>query len=119
LTDIGIGLILGLAGGLALVTAVPEILVGVGVASALLPPAAVAGIGLALMNNGLFFGALILTMVYLVGLELGCTIMLRVKGVRPRKFYQKVEARKHSAYFIITFSILLIILMIIVYRTGG
>jgi uncharacterized hydrophobic protein (TIGR00341 family) len=119
LTDVGIGLILGLAGGLALVSAVPEILVGVGVASALLPPAAVAGIGLALMNNSLFSGALVLTMVYLVGLELGCTAMLRVKGVRPRKFYQKAEARKHSAYFIITFSILLIILLITVYRTGG
>ncbi len=119
LTDIGIGLILGLAGGLALVSAVPEILVGVGVASALLPPAAVAGIGLALIDNGLFFGALILTMVYLVGLELGCTVMLRVKGVRQRRFYQKAEARRHSAYFIITFSILLIILMIIVYITGG
>ena len=119
LTDVVIGLILGLAGGLALVSAVPEMLVGVGVASALLPPAAVSGIGLALMNNGLFSGALILTMVYLVGLELGCTVMLRVKGVRPRRFYQQAEARKHSAYFIITFSILLILLLIIVIQTSG
>ena len=118
LIDVGIGLILGLAGGLALVSAVPEMLVGVGVASALLPPAAVSGIGLALMNNGLFSGALILTMVYLVGLELGCTVMLRTKGVRPRRFYQQTEAKKHSAYFIITFSMLLIILLIIVYLTS-
>ena len=118
LIDIAIGLILGLAGGLALVSSVPEMLVGVGVASALLPPAAVSGIGLALMNGGLFSGALILTIVYLVGLELGCTLMLRVKGVRPRKFYQQAEAKKHSAYFIITFSTLLIILLIIVYLTN-
>ena len=118
LIDIGVGLILGLAGGLALVSAVPEMLVGVGVASALLPPAAVSGIGLALMNSELFSGALILTIVYLVGLELGCTIMLRVKGVRPRRFFQQAEARQHSAYFILTFSILLIIiLLIIIYRT--
>ena len=119
LIDIGIGLILGLAGGLALVSSVPEMLVGVGVASALLPPAAVSGIGLALMNSELFSGALILTIVYLVGLELGCTLMLRLKGVRPRKFYQQAEAKKHSAYFIITFSILLIILLIIVYLTSS
>ncbi len=118
LIDIGIGLILGLAGGLALVSSVTEMLVGVGVASALLPPAAVSGIGLALMDSGLFSGALILTIVYLVGLELGCTLMLRVKGVRPRKFYQQAEAKKHSAYFIITFSILLILLLIIVYLTS-
>jgi uncharacterized hydrophobic protein (TIGR00341 family) len=117
LTDVGIGVILGLAGGLALVAAVAEILVGV--ASALLPLAAVTGIGLALMNNSLFAGALTSTIVYLVGLELGCTVMLRVKGVHPRRFYQKADARKHSAYFIVTFSILLIILMIIIYRTGG
>ena len=47
LKDVGIGMILGFAGGLALVAAIPEILVGVGVASALLPPATVAGIGVA------------------------------------------------------------------------
>lgn len=119
LIDVGVGLVLGLAGGLALVSALPEMLVGVGVASALLPPAAVSGIGLAFMNGGLFSGALILTVVYLVGLELGCTIMLRLKGVRPRKFYQQKEARKHSAYFILTFSILIIILLIIIQVANG
>jgi uncharacterized hydrophobic protein (TIGR00341 family) len=51
LTDIGIALILGFAGGLALITAIPEILVGVAVA--LVPPATVTGIGLALMNTNL------------------------------------------------------------------
>lgn len=118
LTDVGIGLTLGLAGGLAMVAALPEILVGVGVASALLPPAAVTGIGLALMDNNMSFGAITLMIVYLVGLELGCTVMLRAKGVRPRRFYQKTEARKHSNYFIITFSILLIILILAIYQTN-
>lgn len=111
LTDVGIGLVLGFAGGLALVTAIPEILVGVGVASALLPPATVAGIGLALMNTSIFLGALTLTIIYLIGLQLGCTIMLRVKGVQPRKFYEKAEARKHLVYFILTFSLLLAFLV--------
>lgn len=111
LVDVVIGVILGLAGGLALVTAIPEILVGVSVASALLPPAAVAGIGLALMDNSLFFGALTLTLVYLVGLQLGCTIMLRIKGVQPRQFYQKNEAKKQSINFIIILSVLLILLI--------
>lgn len=118
LIDVGIGLVLGLAGGLALVSAVSDILIGVGVASALLPPAAVSGISLALLNFELFYGATILMVVYLVGLQLGCTIMLRLKGVRPRKFYQRTEAKKHSAYFILIFSILLAILLIIVYQTS-
>ena len=41
LIDIAIGLIIGLAGGLALASALPQMLVGVSVASAILPPAAV------------------------------------------------------------------------------
>jgi len=118
LLDVAIGLILGLAGGLALVAHLPEILVGVGVASALLPPAAVTGVGLALMDYPLFFGALTLIVVYLIGLELGCTIMFKVKGVHPRRFYEKAEAKKHSTYFIIIFSILLLSLMTIIYQTS-
>lgn len=112
--DVAIGLVIGLAGGLALVSSISEMLVGVGVASALLPPAAVAGIGLALFNSGLFFGALILTIIYLVGLQLGCMLMLRIKGVHPRQFYQQVEARRHSAYFILIFALLLAILIWII-----
>ena len=112
--DIGIGVVLGLAGGLALVSALSETLVGVGVASALLPPAAVAGIGLGLFNSTLFFGAAILTVVYLVGLQLGCMVMIRIKGVHPRQFYQQAEARRHSAYSIGVLAVLLAILILIV-----
>ena len=93
---------------------ISELLVGVGVASALLPPAAVAGIGLALFNSALFVGALLLTVVYLVGLQLGCMLMLRFKGVHPRQFYKQVEARRHSAYFILIFALLLAILILVV-----
>jgi uncharacterized hydrophobic protein (TIGR00341 family) len=118
LLDVAIGLILGFAGGLALVAHLPEILVGVGVASALLPPAAVTGIGLALANTNLFMGALTLMIVYLVGLELGCTIMFRIKGVHPRRFYEKAEAKKHSTYFIAILTILLLSLMLIIYQTS-
>ena len=118
LLDVSIGLILGLAGGLALVSHIPEILIGVGVASALLPPAAVTGIALALMDFNLFVGSLTLMLVYLVGLELGCIIMFRLKGVHPRRFYEKAEAKKHSTYFITIFSILLLILMFVIYRTS-
>lgn len=119
LVDVGVGLVLGLAGGLALVAAIPELLVGVGVASALLPPAAVAGIGLAFADSTLFWGALTLTIVYLVGLQLGCTIMLRAKGLRPRRFYQKADAQKRSAYFIIILSLLLAFLIWITLAKSG
>jgi uncharacterized hydrophobic protein (TIGR00341 family) len=114
LTDILIALTLGLAAGLALFIALPEILVGVAIAVALVPPATVAGIGLAFLDLPLFLGAFILTLVYLLGLQLGCTLMLRIRGVSPRRYYQKNEARKRSAYSIFVLTLLLIILALIV-----
>jgi uncharacterized hydrophobic protein (TIGR00341 family) len=113
-TDILIALILGLAAGIALLVGFPEILVGVAIAVALVPPATVSGIGLALFNRNLFLGALILTLIYLFGLQLGSTLMLRIRGVLPRRYYQQTEAKKHSAYSILILALLLVILSIIV-----
>jgi len=114
LTDILIALVLGFAAGLALFIAIPEILVGISIAVALVPPAAVAGIGIALLDFRLFIGAFMLTLVYLFGLQLGCTVMLRIKGVSPRRYYQKREAKIKSAYSIVALSLLLIILTLLV-----
>jgi uncharacterized hydrophobic protein (TIGR00341 family) len=112
--DVLIALILGLAAGIALFVGFPEILVGVAIAVAIVPPAAVSGIGLALFNTKLFSGAFVLTLIYLFGLQLGSTLMLRIRGVLPRKYYQQSEARKHSAYSILILALLLIILSIVV-----
>ena len=114
LTDVAIALILGLASGLALFVGFPEILVGVAIAVAIVPPATVSGIGLALFNTNLFLGALILTFIYLFGLQLGSTLMLRIRGVQPRKYYQKTEAKKRSAYSILILALLLVMLALIV-----
>jgi uncharacterized hydrophobic protein (TIGR00341 family) len=114
LTDILIALILGLAAGIALFVWFPEILVGVAIAVAIVPPATVSGIGLALFNLNLFLGALILTLIYLFGLQLGSTLMLRIRGVLPRRYYQQTEARKRSAYSILILAVLLVILSLIV-----
>jgi uncharacterized hydrophobic protein (TIGR00341 family) len=114
LIDVLIALILGLAAGVALFVSFPEMLVGVAIAVAIVPPAAVSGIGLALLNLNLFFGALVLTLIYLFGLQLGCTLMLRVRGVSPRSYYQKADARKHSTYSLIILAALFVILTLIV-----
>jgi len=114
LTDIAIAIILGFAGGLALVISIPEILVGVAVAVALLPPAAVSGIGLALLDIEIFLGAMLLTFVNLIGLQLGSVLILWMKGVTPRRYYQKAMARKHTNYSLIALSLLLLILSIII-----
>jgi uncharacterized hydrophobic protein (TIGR00341 family) len=114
-SDILIALVLGLAGGLALFVALPELLVGVAIAVALVPPATVAGIGMALEDVGLFAGALTLTFVYLVGLELGTSVMLRIRWVSPRRYYQKGEARVKFAYSIAILATLFVILGAIIY----
>jgi uncharacterized hydrophobic protein (TIGR00341 family) len=117
LVDVGIALILGLAGGVAFFAAITEFLVGVAIAVALVPPAAVAGIGLAFLDSNLFIGALILTFVYLVGLELGSSIVLRINGLTPRRYYQKTDARTKSAYSIAGLVLLFLILgLIVVFR---
>jgi uncharacterized hydrophobic protein (TIGR00341 family) len=114
LLDIAVALVLGLAGGLALSSAFPEMLVGVAIAVALLPPAAVSGIGLALLNESLFFGAFVLTFVYLFGLQLGCVAMLRIRGVWPRNYFKKSEAKRHSAYSIVILTCLIVFLAVVV-----
>ena len=114
-SDIGIALVIGLAGGLALFVGLPELLVGVAIAVALVPPATVAGIGLALENTGVFAGAVALMFVYMIGLELGSSIMLRIRGVTPRRYYQKEEAKRKFAYSIAILATLFIILSTIVY----
>jgi uncharacterized hydrophobic protein (TIGR00341 family) len=114
LIDVLIALILGLAAGLALLVGLPGILVGVAIAVAIVPPAAVSGIGLALFNTPLFLSALILTLIYLLGLQLGSTLILRIRGILPRRYYQQSEARKRSAYSILVLALLLALLTLIV-----
>jgi uncharacterized hydrophobic protein (TIGR00341 family) len=115
ISDIGIALVIGFAGGLALFVGLPELLVGVAIAVALVPPATVAGIGLALENTGVFAGALALMFVYMIGLELGSSVMLRIRGVTPRRYYQKEEAKRKFVYSIAILAALFIILSLIVY----
>jgi uncharacterized hydrophobic protein (TIGR00341 family) len=117
-SDVGIALVLGLAGGLALFVGLPEMLVGVAIAVALVPPATVAGIGLALTDSGLFTGALALTFVYLIGLELGSSVMLRIRGVQPRRYYQKGEARSKFAYSTAILAALFCILIVLIYLSN-
>ncbi|WP_420544614.1 DUF389 domain-containing protein [Nitrosopumilus sp.] len=57
--DVILGILLGVAAGIAMVSIIPGIL-GVAIAAALVPPATVIGIGLALFNFDIFSGSLLL-----------------------------------------------------------
>ncbi|WP_420544583.1 TIGR00341 family protein [Nitrosopumilus sp.] len=99
---LAVAIALGLAGGIAMSTNIPGILVGVAIAAALVPPGTVAGIGIALWNFDMFSSALTLTVANIIGLVLGMMVVFFIVGVTPRKFYEKEKAQK---YIIFTISI--------------
>lgn len=111
--DMLLAVVLGFAAGLALVTDFSELLVGVAVAVALVPPVTVTGIGLAIMNFHLALGAFLLSIINLLGLQLGCTILLNLKGVTPRRDYQKNTAKRYYKSFVYIILIIMVIIALI------
>ena len=111
---LALAIALGLAGGIAMSSNVPGILVGVAIAAALVPPTAVTGIGLALGNFDIFNQALVLTASNVIGLILGMMIIFFVKNITPRKYHQKEKGKK---YIIITISLFIIMSVIVAVLT--
>ncbi len=112
--DVLVALVIGIAAGFVFRVAFRENLFGIAISVALVPPATVAGIELAFLNELLFVGALILALVNLFALEFGCTLALRLLGVTPREYYKKGEGKKNAIYSIVFLSILLLILSVII-----
>jgi len=113
---LGVAIALGIAGGIALSTNIPGILVGVAIAAALVPPATVAGIGIALLDFDIFSSALILTTANIIGLVLGMMIVFFIGGVHPRTFYEKEKAQRHMVFTIIAFIGLSILLGFLLFK---
>lgn len=108
--DVIIGVLLGIAGGIAMVSTVPGILVGVAIAAALVPPATVTGIGIAFFDWEIFSGGLLLTSSNIIGLILGCMIVFFLKGITPRKYYEKENAKKYLIITILAYAALSLLL---------
>jgi uncharacterized membrane protein len=78
----------------------------VAIAAALVPPATVTGIGIAFFDYEIFTGGLLLTSSNIIGLILGCMIVFFLKGVTPRKYYERSSAKKYLIISIIFFAFL-------------
>ena len=113
--DVAVSLVLGLAGGMALVSALPEILVGVAVAAALVPPMAVVGLGIGLGEPNIIVGSLLLTLSNLFGLKAGSILALLSKGVSPRKYWEKEKARRHRFYLLMIFLLIVATLSLLIF----
>lgn len=92
-TDILIAIILGMAGGIALLSALPEIIVGVAIAVALIPPATVSGLGLGINDIDIAFGAFRLLVDNVIGMIMGMVLVFIIKGISPRRYYEKQKAK--------------------------
>jgi uncharacterized hydrophobic protein (TIGR00341 family) len=112
--DVLVAVLLGVAGGLALLTEIPELLVGVAVAVAFIPPTTVAGIAIALGRPDLFAGAFFLTMSNLFGLKVGEIITLRAKGLTPRSYYEIKKAKNYGMRSLMIFLLILALLAFLV-----
>lgn len=114
-----VAIALGFAGGIAMTTDIPGILVGVAIAAALVPPATVAGIGIALLDFDIFFSALTLTAANVIGLLLGTMGVFFLKGITPRRIYEKEKAQRYIVITIIIFIGLSVLLGFLLIRPSS
>jgi len=93
---------LGIAGALAMSSNVPGTLVGVAIAAALVPPASVMGIGLAMLDADILIGASILTISNIIGLLLGTLTVFLMAGVTPKRYGQNRQIDIKYVIFIVS-----------------
>ncbi|OPX71734.1 MAG: hypothetical protein A4E39_01903 [Methanoregulaceae archaeon PtaB.Bin152] len=103
---------LGFATIVALAKGIPDSIAGVAVAAALLPPALVSGISLALYPEGTL-SALVLTLQNAVGLMAGSIVATIVLHIQPRSDREKAAAKTILRRTVILLVILVLLLAII------
>ena len=84
LFDLIVALFSALAGSYATIRGRAGTIVGVAIATALMPPLATIGFGLATWNGTVFFGALLLFVTNFVTIALTAAVMARIYGFGPR-----------------------------------
>ena len=113
--DIALGLAAGVAGCLSFTRGISAAVIGVMVAVALLPPMVATGL---LIGSGMFdlaFGAGILTITYIICVNLAGVITFLLQGIKPKSFRDRREGEELSRYAIIIWASLLIGLAVIIY----
>ncbi|MBE0425710.1 MAG: TIGR00341 family protein [Nitrospirae bacterium] len=115
LDSVALALASGAAAAMSLTTGLSSVLVGVMVAVALLPPAVAAGLMLGHGQFGLATGAALLFAVNMVCVNLATKVVFFVKGVRPRRWWEKEKARRAMRNYLFVWLMTLVILIIIMY----
>lgn len=84
LFDLLVALFSALAGAYAMIRGREGTIVGVAIATALMPPLATIGFGLATLNSTVFFGSLMLFVTNLMTIAIAAAVMARLYGFGPK-----------------------------------
>lgn len=84
LFDLLVALFSALAGAYAMIRGREGTIVGVAIATALMPPLATVGFGLATLNGTVFFGSLLLFVTNLMTIAIAAAVMARLYGFGPK-----------------------------------
>jgi len=119
-TNVGYAsIILALASGaaavLSLTTGVSSALVGVMVAVALMPPAVTLGITLGNGQFDLAYGTFLLLATNIVCVNLAAQAVFRLKGIKPRTWYEEKQAKKASRTNTLIWLGLLVLLALLIW----
>lgn len=112
---VALALASGAAAALSLTGGVASALVGVMVAVALLPPTATLGMMLASAQYQLAAGSALLLAVNIVSVNLSANLVFLFKGVRPRTWLEKRQARQSTVWMGLFWAVALAVLSIAVY----
>jgi uncharacterized hydrophobic protein (TIGR00341 family) len=115
LESVVLALASGAAAALSLTTGLSSVLVGVMVAVALLPPAATCGLMLGHASLHLAAGAGLLLAVNVVCVNLASKIVFYIKGIHPRTWWEKEQARRATVIYILAWLVTLLILVAVIY----
>lgn len=101
LFDLGVALFSALAGAYAMIRGREGTIVGVAIATALMPPLAVVGFGLATLNWTVFSGSLLLFFTNLMTIALTAALMARLYGFSTR--LSKQQTNLQTALIVVAF----------------
>lgn len=113
--DIALGLSAGVAGCLSFTRGISAAVIGVMVAVALLPPMVATGL---LLGSGMYdlaFGAGLLTVTYIICVNLAGVLTFLLQGIKPHSFTEQREGEELSRWAIYIWVSLLVLLSVIIY----
>ncbi|MFW5984546.1 MAG: TIGR00341 family protein [Halobacteria archaeon] len=110
LLALAIALGAGVAGALSITSGASAALVGVMIAAALIPPAAVVGLGVAYERFAVAASSGVLVLVNLLSINLAALVVLWAKGYRPEKWYDEKPARRVTQKRVVTLFAVVVVL---------